>query len=267
MSNLNGKVIVITGASEGIGRALALELAPQRPKLVLAARSRDRLQELAVRCQVLGAEAHVLPTDVTDVDQCAALIDGTIAKFGTLDVLVNNAGGTMWSLFEEVDSPEIFEDLMRLNYLSGVWCTYYALDYLRQSKGLIVGISSVAGMLGVPTRTGYAATKHAQFGFFDSLRIELDGTGVDVMMVAPDFVKTQIHRRALKGDGTALGETPLDEKQIMSSEQCAELIVAGMEKRKRLVIGSARGQFGRWIRLIAPKWMDNVAKRAIASGH
>ncbi|MFP6584183.1 MAG: SDR family oxidoreductase [Candidatus Hydrogenedentota bacterium] len=267
MSNLNGKVIVITGASEGIGRALALELAPLGAKLVLAARSRERLDELALRCQEIGSEAHVIPTDVTDVDQCAALVDGTIAKFDSLDVLVNNVGGTMWSLFEEVESPEIFEDLMRLNYLSGVWCTYYALDYLRQSKGLIVGISSVAGMLGVPTRTGYAATKHAQFGFFDSLRIELDGTGVDVMMVAPDFVKTQIHRRALKGDGTPLGETPLDEKQIMSPEQCAELIVAGMEKRKRLVIGSARGQFGRWIRLIAPKWMDNVAKKAIASGH
>lgn len=267
MSDLNGKVVIITGASEGIGRSLALQLAPLGTKLVLAARSRERLDELAVRCQELDSEAHAIPTDVTDPAQCAALIDGAFERFGSIDVLVNNAGGTMWCKFEEVESLDIYDDLMRLNYLSGVWCTHAALDHLKKSGGLIVGVSSVAGMVGVPTRTGYAATKHAQFGFFDSLRIELDGTGVDVMMVAPDFVKTQIHRRALKGDGTPLGETPLKEGKIMSSEQCAELIVDGMEKRKRLVIGSARGQLGRWIRLIAPKWMDNVAKKAIESGH
>lgn len=267
MTDFNDKVIIITGASEGIGRALAVQLAPQGPKLVLAARTKVRLDELARQCEELGATTCVVATDVTDVEQCAALIDEAIHQYGRIDVLVNNAGGTMWSTFEEVESLDIYEELMYLNYLSSVWCTYYALDYLIETKGLIVGISSVAGMTGVPTRTGYAATKHAQFGFFDSLRIELDGTGVDVTMVAPDFVKTEIHRRALKGDGTPLGQTPLKEKQIMTAEQCAELIVNAMQKRKRLVIGSARGQIGRFIRLIAPKWMDDIAKKAIQSGH
>ena len=267
MQDFNNKVIIITGASEGIGRALAVQLAPHGPKLVLAARTRERLDDLAKQCVELGATAHAVPTDVTDVEQCAALIDEAVHQFGRIDALVNNAGGTMWSKFEDVEDLDIYENLMVLNYLSSVWCTYYALDYLKESKGLIVGISSVAGMTGVPTRSGYAATKHAQFGFFDSLRIELDGTGVDVTMIAPDFVKTEIHKRALKGDGSSLGKSPLRQDQIMSAEQCAELIADAMKKRKRLVIGSMRGQLGRFIRLIAPKWMDDVAKKAIESGH
>lgn len=267
MQDFNEKVIIITGASEGIGRSLALQLAPHAPKLVLAARTKVRLEELAKQCEELGATTCVVPTDVTDVEQCAALIDEAIHQYGKIDALVNNAGGTMWSKFEDVEDLDIFEHLMYLNYLSSVWCTYYALDYLKESKGLIVGISSVAGMTGVPTRSGYAATKHAQFGFFDSLRIELDGTGVDVTMIAPDFVKTEIHKRALKGDGSELGQSPLQQDQIMSSEQCAELIVDAMRKRKRLTIGSTRGQLGRILRLFAPKKMDDIAKKAIESGH
>jgi short-subunit dehydrogenase len=266
MVSYTTKTVVITGASEGIGRALALQLAPQSPNLVLAARNESRLNEVVEQCIHIGAQAIAVPTDVTEEKQCASLIKTAVEKFGSVDTLVNNAGGTMWANVEDVEDLSIYEDLIKLNYLSGVWCTYHALPYLRKSKGLIVGISSVAGMVGVPTRTGYAATKHAQFGFFDSLRIELEGTGVDVTMVAPDFVKTQIHKRALKGDGTPLKETPLQEKQIMTSEQCAEMIVDAMGKRKRLLICSTRGIVGRWIRLIAPKWMDNVAKKAILSG-
>ncbi|MFP6598711.1 MAG: SDR family oxidoreductase [Candidatus Hydrogenedentota bacterium] len=266
MGIFTAKTIVITGASEGIGRALALQLAPQNPHLVLAARTESRLDEVVDQCKQLGAEAIAEVADVTDERQCAELIDGAIEAFGKLDVIVNNVGGTMWANLDDVEDLSIYEYLMRLNYMSSVWCTYYALPHLKETKGLIVGVSSIAGMVGVPTRTGYSATKHAQFGFFDSLRIELDGTGVDVTMIAPDFVKTEIHKRALKGDGTPLKETPLQEKQIMTSEQCAEIIVGAMEKRRRLLICSTRGVLGRWIRLVAPKWMDNIAKKAIETG-
>lgn len=266
MSSFAEKVIVITGASEGIGRALAVTLAPQLPKLVLAARNHERLQSCAGECTDLGAECLIVPTDVTDEAECGQLIDAAVEKFGRIDVLVNNAGGTMWARFDEVDDISIFERLMRLNYLSAVWLTHHALPHLKETQGLIVGVSSLAGITGVPCRTGYAATKHAMFGFFDSLRIELEDTGVNVTMVAPDFVVSQIHKRALQGDGTPMAKTPMQEAKIMDTRTCAEFIVGGMERRQRLVIMTLRGHLGRWLKLVAPKAIDNIARKAIAEG-
>ena len=266
MSMFQDKVVVVTGASEGIGRALCLELAPQRPKLVLAARNETRLHELAEQCQEVGAQTLVVPTDVTDEAACKNLIDKTVDHFRGIDALVNNAGGTMWARFEEISDLSIFEGLMKLNYMSGVYCTYHALPHLKDARGILVAVSSLAGMSGVPCRTAYAATKHAQFGFFDSLRIELDGTGVDVVMIAPDFVVTQIHKRALDGNGQPLGESPLQENKVMSAQECAALIVDAMTHRRRLVLGSFRGKLGRWLKLVYPKAIDTIAKRAIDSG-
>lgn len=260
------KVVVVTGASEGIGRALCLELAPQRPKLVLAARNEVRLHEAAGQCRELGAETLVVPTDVTGKAACKRLIDRAVEHFRGINVLVNNAGGSMRTRFDEISDISIFDRLMQLNYMSGVYCTYYALPHLKDSRGILVGVSSLAGMIGVPCRTAYAATKHAQFGFFDSLRIELEGTGVDVVMVAPDFVVTRIHKRALGGDGQPLGESPLQESRVMSAQECAALIVDAMTHRKRLTLGSFRGKMGRWLKLISPQAVDHIAKRAVETG-
>lgn len=263
MAEFTGKVIIVTGASEGIGRALCLALAPQKPRLVLAARNADRLEELELEVEALGAEAIVVPTDVTDEQACKALIDRTVAAFDRIDVLVNNAGGTMWTLFEEISDLSIFERLMRLNYLSCVYLTYHALRYLKESKGRIVGISSVAGVTGVPTRTAYSASKHAMFGFFDSLRIELAQYGVSVTMIAPDYVVSEIHRRALGADGQAIGVSPLQEAKVMKADECANMIVAAMEKRERLLLTSMRGKLGRWLKILAPSVIDNMAAKAI----
>lgn len=263
MGEFTGKVIIVTGASEGIGRALALALAPQEPKLVLAARNVARLEELKVEVEALGASALIVPTDVTDQEACKGLIDTTVAKLGSIDALVNNAGGTMWTLLEEIEDITIFERLMRLNYLGSVYPTFFAVPHLKRSKGRIVGISSVAGLIGVPTRTAYSASKHAMFGFFDSLRVELQGTGVSVTMVAPDFVVSEIHRRALGPDGKPLGVSPIQESKVMTSAECAALIVPAMEKRERLLLTSSRGRLGRWLKLLAPQFMDNLAVKAI----
>ena len=263
MGEFTGKVIIITGASEGIGRALALALAPQKPKLVLAARNVARLEELKAEVEGLGASALLVPTDVTDQEACNALIETTVAQCGGIDVLVNNAGGTMWTLLEEIEDITIFERLMRLNYLGSVYPTFFAVPHLKRSKGRIVGISSVAGLIGVPTRTAYSASKHAMFGFFDSLRVELQGTGVSVTMVAPDFVVSEIHRRALGPDGKPLGVSPIQESKVMTSAECAALIVPAMEKRERLLLTSSRGKLGRWLKLLAPQFMDNLAVKAI----
>jgi short-subunit dehydrogenase len=263
MAIFTDKVIVVTGASEGIGRALCLALAPQRPKLAIAARNEERLNELMKEVESKGAQALIVPTDVTSEEACNRLIRMTIEKWGSIDVLVNNAGRTMWTNFEDITDTSIFEKMMRLNYLGSVYCTYYALPYLKKSKGLIVAVSSVAGITGVPARTAYAASKHALFGFFDSLRIELDGTGVSVTMVAPDFVLSEIHRRALGHDGKPLGKSPLQEDKIMTAQTCAAQIVKAMENRERLLLMSLRAKVGRCIRLVSPRLVDNIAKKAI----
>jgi NAD(P)-dependent dehydrogenase (short-subunit alcohol dehydrogenase family) len=263
MSALKGRVVVVTGASEGIGRALCKALAPHRPKLVLAARTRERLDSLAAECTGLGAEALVVPTDVTDEDACRQLVEAAVERFGGIDVLVNNAGGTMWTRLDEVEDVSIFERLMRLNYLGSVYPTYYALPHLKRSQGRIVAVASMAGLIGVPTRTGYSAAKHAVIGFFDSLRVEMADAGVSVTLVCPDFVVSEIHKRALGADGKPLGANPMAESKIMTAEECARRMIGAIERRERLLVTSGRGRLARWMKLIAPGRVDRMAAAAI----
>lgn len=263
MDKFKDKVIIITGASEGIGRALSLSLSSQKPKLVLAARNNERLMQLKEEAEQKGSKCLVFPTDVSKKTECKNLIDRTISELGCIDVLVNNAGRTMWTTLQEMEDPSIIEQLIRINYLGAAHCTYYALSHLIKSKGQIVGVSSVAGLNGVPTRTAYAAGKHAMFGFFDSLRIELKSTGVTVTMIAPDFVLSEIHRRAFGKDGKPLGLSPIQEDKVMTADECAALIIKAMENRKRLAILSARAKLGRWVKLIAPDFIDQITLKAI----
>ena len=263
MEGFAGKVVLITGASEGIGRALALTLAAERPRLALNARDAARLEQAAGECRARGAEVLAVPADVSRREECTELVARTVARFGGLDVLVNNAGITMWSRFDAVRDLGMFERLLAVNYLGAVYLTAAALPHLERSRGLIVAVASVAGLTGVPERTGYAASKHALVGFFESLRIELRGSGVDVTIVAPDFVLSEIHRRAAGPDGRPLGRSPMQEPHLMTAQQCARLIVAAMRRRRRLLITSARGRVLRWARLIVPRVVDAIAARAI----
>lgn len=267
MGLYTGKVVVVTGASSGIGRALCLALAPQRPRLVLAARDAVRLEEVAGECRAAGAEVLVVPTDVTSTEGCRRLVDRTAETFGALDVLVNNAGASMMARFDEIEDLSVFGRLMDVNYLGSVYPTHYALPHLKKSRGQIVVMASLAGLTGVPTRTGYAASKHAVFGFFDSLRIELEGTGVDVTIVAPYFVLSEIHRRSTGADGRPLGHSPMQEDKIMTAEKCAALTVKGMEGRERLVITNWRGgRLSRLVRVFAPSLVDRLARKAVRDG-
>ncbi len=263
MKSFAGKSVLITGASAGIGRALALNLAARGARLALNARDTASLETTVAACAARGAQALAVPGDVSRHEDCARLITQTLGRFGSLDALVNNAGVTMWSRFDAVQDLRVFERLLATNYLGAVYATAAALPYLKQSRGLIVAIASVAGLTGVPERTGYAASKHAMVGFFESLRIELEGSGVGVTIVAPDFVVSEIHRRAIGPDGAPLGRTPMQESRLMSAEECARLIVVAMRRRERLRITSARGRLGRWARLVAPRLVDRMAARAI----
>ena len=266
MATYTGKTIVVTGASSGIGRALCLALAAQRPQLVLSGRDEARLEQAAEACRAAGAEAFAVRADVTVPSQCQLLVARAVERFGGIDVLVNNAGIGMIALFEEVQDLSIFESVMRVNYLGAVYATWHALPQLKRSRGQIVAVSSLSGLTGVPYRTGYSASKHAMIGFFDSLRIELRGSGVSVTVVAPDFVVSQIQKRAFGPDGKPLGRSPLQEDKIMTAEACAAQIVRAMEKRRRLMVGSLRGRLGRWVRLVAPGLIDRVALKAAREG-
>jgi short-subunit dehydrogenase len=266
VNELAGKAVVVTGASSGIGRALCLELARRGARLMLAARGENRLAEVARECEALGGEALAIPTDVSSESACRNLIERAVERYCGIDALVANAGRTMWARLDEMTDLSAYEELMRVNYLGCVYPTFYALPHLKKTRGRILAVSSLAGLTGVPERTGYAATKHAIFGFFDSLRIELEGSGVSVTIAAPDFVLTEIHRAAIGPDGLALRKSPMQESKIMTAEACARHIVRAMEKRKRLWIGSQRGRVGRFVRLFAPALTDRIARRAIARG-
>ena len=259
-------VVIITGASRGIGRELAYQLADQGAWLALAARNRERLEEVAAECRQRGGKAISVPTDVALQSDCEQLIERTVAEYGRIETLINNAGITMWSRFDELDDLAPLEQIMRVNYFGSLYCTHYALPYLKQSKGRIVGISSLTGKTGVPTRSGYAASKHAMAGFFDSLRIEVADEGVSVTMIYPGFVATEIRERAYGADGKPLGKSPVQEGKVMTAEECARLIITAISKRQREQIMTWRGKIGQWIKLIAPGIVDRIAKRAIERG-
>jgi short-subunit dehydrogenase len=259
------RVIVITGASSGIGRELARQLAPQRPRLVLAARDLGRLADVSEECRQLGSETLVVPTDVTSQEACRMLVAKTVEEFGGVDVLVNNAGAAMWSRFDELENVGVIEQLMQVNFLGGVYCTHAALPHLKQSRGLLVAMASISGLIGVPLLSGYAASKHAVVGFYESLRIELAASGVDVTILAPDFVQSEILARAIGADGRPMETSPLDQQKLLSTEKCVRKVVRGMERRKRLVLTSERSAWARWGKLLSPKLVDRIAAGSVQS--
>lgn len=263
---MKDNVIIITGASKGIGAELAVQLASRGASLALAARNIAELEAVAALCRAKGAKVIAVKCDVAVDADCKALVDATIAAFGRIDTLVNNAGATMWARFEDIADMEILQRIMQVNYMGAVYCTHYALPHLKASKGRLAGISSLAGRTGVPTRTGYAASKHAMTGFFDSLRIELDGTGVTVTMIYPGFVSTGIRENASGPDGKPIQVSPVKEGEVMGVEECSRLIVEAIDTRRREVIMTARGKIGLWLKLVAPGLIDRIAKRAIETG-
>lgn len=266
MKPFQNQVVLITGANSGIGKAIALQCADQQARLVLVARNLERLQAVQAHCEARGAEVLSIAMDVQDRNACARLIEQSVARFGQLDVLINNAGVTMWARFDEIQDPETLPNLMNINFWGSVWCTYYALPHLKTSQGRIVGVSSLTGKAGVPTRSIYAATKHAMAGFFDSLRVELDGTGVSVTMIYPGFVQSEIRGRAIGADGNALGESPVQEQNVMTADECARQILMATAARKREVVMTLRGKLGQWVKLIAPRLVDGIARKAIEKG-
>jgi len=262
--DLKGRVALVTGASTGIGRHLALALAERGMHLALGARGKDELEAAAAECRAKGVRALPIQVDVAEPTQCKAFVQRAVSELGGIDLVVNNAGIGMWARFQDMTELDVFERLMRVNYLGAVHVTHAALPSVLARKGLLVGISSLTGKTGVPTRSGYAASKHALQGFFDSVRIELAPQGVDVLMVSPGFVATDIRQRGFGADGKPHGQSPRDEEsQTMSVDECVRIIVRAIERREREVVMTTKAKLGMWLKLVAPGAVDKIAARAV----
>ncbi len=260
------RVVIITGASDGIGAELARQLAQEKSSqinLVLAARSKDKLEQVAQQCRTHGSKVLVRVTDVGKEADCQALIAEAIAQFGRIDTLVNNAGMSAHAQLGDVTDMAWYEQLMRINLWGSVWCTHTALPYLRATQGRIVAVSSLAGLVGVPGRTAYCATKFAMTGFFEALRVEMAPHGVSVTIAYPGVVATDIRYRGFNAHGQAAGQSGLDERGAMSVEACARLIRLGMARRERDIVMSLKGKLGRWMKLLAPGLVDKLAMAAL----
>jgi len=267
-NNIAMKVFVITGASDGIGAEIARQLAHTHgtdAALVLAARNGEKLEAVAAQCRQSGAQALAVMTDVAQEAQCRALIDKAVQAFGRIDALINNAGMSAHALFGDVRAQDLhwYEDLMKVNLWGAVWCTHAALPQLKASRGQIVAVSSLAGLVGVPGRTAYSATKFALAGFCEALRAELKPSGVSATTVYPGVVETETRRRGYNARGEAAGMSGLREEEAMSVEECARLAIAGMNRRQREVVMTSRGKLGRFMKLLAPGLVENLALAAL----
>lgn len=264
ISDFYKNVVIITGASFGIGRELALQLAKKGAWLVLAARNVERLEDISRQCIQLGGRAITIPTDVGVQSQCQNLIEATISEYGKVDTLINNAGIAIAARFSGYQDLDLFEKVMQVNFLGSVYCTYHALPYLKETQGRLVSVSSLRGKLPSTTADGYGASKHALAGFFDSLRLELAGSGVSVTVIYPGWVCTGISGRAFKANGHPTGKISAHEKNAMSVDTCARLIIQAAEKRKREVVMTLQGKLGLWMKLIVPRFVDQLVQKGLS---
>jgi short-subunit dehydrogenase len=253
--NFKGKVVVITGASSGIGLACAKEFGKRGAKVVMAARNKEKLDAAAETLDNQDVEVLAVPADVSKKEDCKNLIDETVKVFGTVDVLINNAGISMRALFNDF-KLEAFEQLMQINFFGTVYCTKYALPYLLKQKGSVVGVSSIAGYVGLPARTAYSASKYAMQGFLDALRTENLKTGLHVMVACPGFTSSNIRNTALTADGTPQGESPREEEKMMSAEEVAAHIAKGVAKRKRTLVLTTEGKIAVLMSKLFPKFVE-----------
>jgi short-subunit dehydrogenase len=252
---MKDKVVIITGSSSGIGLATAVYFAKKGAKVMFAARSSDIIQKVADELNAGGYIAAACTTDVTCEEDCRRLIECTLEKFGQINVLINNAGISMRALFRDVDIG-VLKKLFDVNFWGAVYCTKYALPYLVKSHGSVVGVSSVAGLIGLPGRTGYSASKYALHGFLETLRIENLKNGLHVLVMCAGFTRSDIRKKALTADGTPQGFTPREEEKMMTPEQVAHAIYRAVKHRRNYRILTLEGKLTAMIKRIAPRILE-----------
>lgn len=260
---MKNKVVIITGASSGIGKALAYEMASRGARVVIAARSAGSLMAIEQDLLSKGHSVLAVQTDVSKENDCRNLVNAAVEKFGGIDVLINNAGVSMRAIFADADLSVIAR-LMDINFWGTVYCTKFALPYLLKSRGSVVGVSSIAGFKGLPGRTGYSASKFAIHGFLETLRIENLKTGLHVMIACPGFTSSNIRKTALAADGSQQGESPRDEGSMMSAEEVAGRIAKGVISRKKILIMTTQGKMTVLLNKFFPFFMDKLVYNHMA---
>ncbi len=252
---MQDKVVIITGATSGIGKACAEEFGKEGAKIVFTGRNKERLEVVKNSLSDLGVEHSGYIMDVSDEKENKRLIEQTIEKYGRIDILINNAGISMRALFNDSDL-EVFKKVMDINFYGTVYATKYALPYIIESKGTIVGVSSINGHRGTPARSAYSASKYAMEGFLEALRTEVMNLGVHVLVVSPGFTGTNIRNAALNKDGMEQGESPRDEDKMMTSEKVAKSILNGIKRKKRDIVLTTQGKLVVFLNKWIPGWMD-----------
>lgn len=251
------KVIIITGASSGIGLATARLFAGMGAKLSLAARSIDILESLASELTDDRSRILCIKTDVSVEEDCRRLIEETVRRFGKIDILINNAGISMRAPFLDVNL-EVIKKLMNVNFWGTVYCSKYALPEILKTKGSIAGVISTAGYVAIPGRTGYVTSKYAIRGFLETLRIEHLNDGINILVFAPGYTASNVRNAALLADGSPQGYSPKDESKLMSAEKVAEKLAYGLYRRKKEMILTALGYWDIWLYRRFPRLMDRV---------
>lgn len=260
---MKDNVVIITGSSSGIGLACARAFAARKSKVVLASRSVEKLNAILDEIDPLHERCMVVQTDVTIEQECKNLIEKTVEHYGRIDILVNNAGISMRALLDDVDT-NVLQRVMDVNFWGTVYCTKFALPYIRKSKGSIVGMSSIAGFHGLPGRCAYSASKFAVHGFLESVRTENYKKGVHVCVLAASFTASNIRKNALDAHGNPQGETPFREEKLTSPELVAKNLLRSIRKKKRTRIMSIEGQLMVLFQRIIPALTDWVIYRKFA---
>jgi short-subunit dehydrogenase len=260
---MKDKVVIITGGSSGIGKALAMEFGNQGSKILITGRNKTELDKTIWELSGKGLTIAAFQGDVTSEDDNKKMVAEAIRKYGRIDVLINNAGISMRALFEDVDLS-VIRKVMDINFYGVLNATKYCLPEIKKNRGSVIGISSIAGFRGLPGRSGYSASKFALNGFLEVLRTELLHSGVHVLTACPGFTSSNIRKKSLTKDGTSQGESPRNEDTMMSAEECAVHIYRATVKRKRTLILTTQGKlavfFNKWL----PSFTDKMVYREMA---
>lgn len=260
---MKDKIVVITGASSGIGKACALVFAKHCAGVVMVARDATKLSASVEEVKKINSSTLAIVADVSKQEDSKRIADETIAAFGKISILINNAGLSMRALFEDVEL-EVMHKLMNVNFWGAVYCTKYALPHILKEKGSVVGISSIAGKKGLPGRAGYSASKFALEGFLETLRTENLKKDLHVLVACPGYTESNIRNTALAKDGKQQNESPLDESKLMKSEEVAEHIYNAVANRKRDLILTSNGKLTVWLNKFFPSMMDKMVYNFVA---
>lgn len=258
MSYFSNKVVIVTGGSDGIGKALVEALLQQGAKVATCARNFDKLYQLGK--MHAGKSLFTAAIDVSNENECKLFIEDVIKTYGSIDILINNAGISMRAMFKDVEM-ETMRKVMDINFWGTVYCSKYALPYITKQQGTIASVSSIAGFRGLPGRAGYSASKFAMNGFMEALRTELLDTGVHVMWVSPGFTASNIRNAALTKDGKPQGASPLEEGSLMTAEECAAQILDAIQKKKRTLIFSADDKRTVLLNKLIPSLTDKLVHK------